>query len=86
MPRCKSCGAHIEYIVLESGKKAPVNVPNAIWSAKMGQNVVVKIVGRPGFVMRVPEDQGGITVPLIEVFTSHFATCPDAAIFRKGTN
>jgi len=82
MPRCRSCGAAIEWITLESGKKAPVNVPNAIWSAKMGENVVVKITGRPGFVMKVPDDGR----PLIEVFTSHFATCPNAEIHRKRSN
>ena len=81
MPTCKSCGAPIEYITMESGKKNPVNVPGAPWSAMMGENVVVKIRGRGGFVMKIP-DQG----PMIEVFRSHFATCPNAAMHRRAKN
>lgn len=78
MPKCKSCGAEIEFITLESGKKTPVNVPYAGWSAKMGETAVVKIHGHPGFVMKIPTDR-----PLIEVFTTHSATCPTAALHRK---
>lgn len=78
VPTCKSCGKRIEFITLESGKKAPVDLPGAAWSARMGENQIVKVRGRPGFVMKVPEEG-----PLVEVFTSHFVTCPDAQKFRK---
>jgi hypothetical protein len=78
-PHCKSCGAEIEFVEMESGKKNPVNIPNPTWSAMMGETVVVKIHGRPGFVMKVPDDGK----PLIEVFTSHFVTCPSAAQHRR---
>ena len=83
MPKCKSCGAEIQFITMESGKKNPVNIPGAYWGPMPGENVVVKIHGRPGFVMKSPGPTEKGAIPLIEVFTSHFATCPFAGQYRK---
>jgi len=69
---------------MESGKLNPVDVPGAYWTPMPGENVVVKIHGRPGFVMKSPPPNEQGAVPLIEVFRSHFATCPNAAAHRKG--
>ena len=79
MARCRSCKAEIIWEKLESGKPHPCDVPNAeYWSAMPGETVVVKIVGRPAFIMTVPEEG-----PLVEVFRTHFATCPDAKDWSK---
>jgi len=81
MAKCKSCDAEIAFVTMESGKKNPVDLPNPAWWPMPGENVVVKLFDRPGLVVKVPTDR-----PLIEVFRTHFATCPDAALHRKGRN
>jgi hypothetical protein len=80
MPSCKSCGAPIEFIKMESGKLNPVDAPGAAWLPMPGENVVVKIRGQPAFVMKAPTLEQG---PMIEVFRSHFTTCPNAGAHRK---
>ncbi len=79
MPRCKSCRKPIEYLTLESGKKIPVDLEiTPAWSGLMGQNAIIKIHDRPAFAARIPKEG-----PFIELFITHFATCPNAAAHRK---
>lgn len=79
MPKCRSCGAVIDWVELESGKKMPVDAqPRPTWCPLPGELVIVKVYGKPAFVVTVPTDE-----PLVKVGVSHYATCPDADEWRK---
>jgi len=72
---CKSCDAPIMWVTTESGKKMPLDrvpVPDG--------NVVLRGVDEPVAVYVTDKR------PAIEGerrYTSHFATCPNAASHRK---
>lgn len=67
MPNCKSCGAPIVWGETQSGKKMPLDT-------KMEQRYVFKQdIGYPS----------GDAIVLVNTYTSHFATCPNAAKHRK---
>ena len=79
MAKCRSCEALIDWVEMESGRKMPVDrMPRPYWAPLPGQTLVVKVVGKPAFVVVAPTDQ-----PLIKVGVSHFATCPDSKTWRK---
>ena len=85
MPKCRSCGATIDWVEMNTGAKMPVDAqPRPTWCPLPGQTVIVKVYGKPAFVTKVPEDE-----PLVKVGVSHFATCPNADEHRgkgKGTH
>ena len=65
---CRACGAKIAFVQTRVGKAAPVNLP-----------------AKKVFIMK-PDGMTSNCEPIFEVvegFESHFATCPDAAKFRK---
>jgi len=79
MPKCKSCGAEIEWWTTTDGKKMPVDVsPAPYWCPMPGATVVLKVAGRQAIVVKVPTDR-----PMAEVRLSHFATCPQGAQWSK---
>lgn len=81
MATCRSCGALIDWVEMESGNKMPVDrEPRPSWCPLPGQTVVLKVHGRHSIVVRVPEN-----APLVRVGISHFATCPNADEHRKET-
>lgn len=80
MAKCRSCKKEIDWVEMESGKKMPVDaMPRPYWCPLPGETLVVKVVGKPAFVVTSPTDR-----PLVTVGVSHFATCPDADQHRKG--
>ena len=82
MAKCRSCGALIDWVEMEGGKKMPVDrEPREMWNPMPGAMMIVKIHGKYSFVMKCPDDP---LVPLIRVGISHFATCPNADEHRKG--
>lgn len=67
MATCSSCGAEIIWTVTAAGKRMPVD-------AKPEKRVAIR-----------PNDSDPLT-PLsrvVDVFVSHFATCPNAARHRS---
>jgi hypothetical protein len=70
--QCRACGAPIKWLRMPSGKAMPVDA---------------KAVRRAGTAVLWRED-GRQALPGADGYTegheSHFATCPDAARFRRG--
>ena len=72
---CNSCGAPVRWcLIKKTGRKMPINTiptPDA----------------RPGFVLRVGGEAELATDEdrrlLREIYTSHFATCPQAHVWRQ---
>jgi len=82
MSKCRSCGAEIRWIELESGRKIPCNAsPEPYWSPSPGETRVVVFAStlkRPAFVVQIPDDRA-----LVSILTPHWATCPQADEWRK---
>jgi len=79
MAKCNSCGAPIEWITMKTGKRMPVNImPSPYWAPCPGETMVMEINGGKGEVVVLPTDR-----PFIQLFVPHWATCPDAATWRK---
>ena len=78
--RCKSCGAEIFWIMMQTGKKMPVDAtPMTYWAKKEGQE---KIVTPNGEVISC-ELTGDLQNSTGIGYISHFATCPDAKNHRR---
>ena len=78
--KCRSCGALIYWAKTASGKSIPVNVlpvhrGNVLltWSNRRRELMAT--------VLAVPGD----AQPWRNVYTSHFATCPQADAHRRGS-
>ena len=75
---CRSCGAPIMFIRLTSGKENPVDVDSL--THVVPDSAGTSYVTITGDVIKGREvEDGGI-----QAYTSHFATCPNAAMHRKG--
>ena len=78
--KCRSCGAEIKWMKTTAGKWIPVDVPGvAFVEDPAGDELFV--VNCLGAVMRGRRRQGSGAFPI--GYTSHFATCPNAAAHRK---
>ena len=91
MARCRACQAEIEFIDTKAGKKMPVDrerrrlavTPDGRdigVSCENGETVHGKLMDPCE-----PRLMNGLGVPyvVIDVWVSHFATCPQADRFRK---
>lgn len=78
--KCKSCGANIEWVTTENGKKIPVNI-NCI-PAVEDPTGNINGVTYDGKVIKCRAVMAG-TEGSIKVRISHFATCPQANQWRK---
>jgi hypothetical protein len=79
MATCKSCGALIDWVEMDTGSSMPIDrEPRPTWCPLPGQLVVLKVYGKPAIVVQVPTDE-----PLAKVGVSHFATCPHADRHRR---
>jgi hypothetical protein len=70
---CRSCGDEVFWIESETGKKMPVD-------AKPEKRIILMQQGGVP-VLSVPD--GNPIGKVVDVYTSHFATCPDATKWRK---
>lgn len=81
MSRCKSCMAEIVWCVTTNGKRMPVDaLPDP------GGNIVLSTMDgelHDGDTVDVDSGPCLMDPPGTIRLTSHFATCPDAATFRK---
>ena len=88
----KGCGAEIEWVeVLKSGKVMPIDVgprPDgnirklATTNASTGNRQVEYVKKGPG--VEFPTLAGAVSGdPTVELYVSHFATCPHASEHRK---
>lgn len=74
--RCRGCPAPVIWVVLDSGKRMPVDeVPHAGGNVKIWESRGVQC----GRVLGPLE----VEMSTDELHTSHFVTCPDAASFRR---
>lgn len=78
---CKRCGAPIRMIKTRSGKFMPVDSEPV--SIIVDQKSRAFYVTLGGDVIRGARQTGFPTGNEVAAFTSHFATCPAAAEFRK---
>lgn len=74
-PVCRSCGAPIRWARTRAGKAVPLDAEPAD-----DGNVVLQEDGTARVLTRRQMDGGGVAAPR---YTSHFATCPDAARHRR---
>lgn len=77
MSKCRSCGAEIRWIRMASGKNMPVDNKPISYRADLHGDLV--LVTQDGKVARAVFDPDGGHIG----YTSHFATCPNAAGHRK---
>jgi hypothetical protein len=73
LANCKSCGAPIRWIRMTSNKMMPID-------AQPSPAGTVEIVDGYGYVVKTKEPS---LLPGEERYTSHFATCPNAAQHRQ---
>lgn len=74
MPKCKSCGADITWVKTASGKSMPLDV-------KSEKRFIFLSAGQ-----KSAYEYQGVSAPdavMYDTYTSHFATCPNAAQHRK---
>lgn len=79
MSTCKSCGAEIRWVKTMAGKNMPMDTEPT-------KGFVIVHAGDGGW--KLEGDGGGYshseaTARQVEVYTSHFATCPNADEHRK---
>jgi hypothetical protein len=75
---CRSCGAHVIWVLTKAGKGMPLDAkPSA------AGNLVLEFPDDPRDAPSVrPVKPGDLSEGLAR-YTSHFATCPQAAQWRK---
>lgn len=86
--KCKSCGAAIEWVVTEKGKRMPVDFQR---SPKGNILLSQRGVGQPAVALYQSAEQietlkaqaAGRGEGWGGLFVSHFATCPNAGQHRK---
>lgn len=71
---CRSCGAPMRWVETSAGRRMPLDP-----DPSSAGNVVIEADGKARVLP--PVEAARYTG---EKFTSHFATCPDAARFRNG--
>lgn len=80
MSKCRSCGAEVIWIKMDSGKKMPCDATQKTYWAKMGGTQ--KIVTPNGEVISC-ELEGDMKDATGIGYTSHFTTCPYADKHRR---
>jgi hypothetical protein len=79
---CRSCGAKVTWVEnIKTGKKIPIDGHDiAFLSVGYHKDMNGHEVQAGHVQLSVPKECQGIDTPM---HTSHFATCPDAAKFRR---
>lgn len=80
MSKCRSCGADIIWIRMDSGKKMPCDAAQVTYWAKVGGTK--KIITPNGEVISC-ELQGEFANATGVGYISHFSTCPSADKHRR---
>ena len=75
MARCKACGAEIIWIKMSSGKAMPCD-PDPVRYTPDPNGELILVQGN-GRIVR------GVRGSNAAGYVSHFATCPQAGIFRR---
>lgn len=83
MAKCKSCGATIIWVGMQSGKSMPCDARQvAYWEDKKGEATIITPNGE---TVRATL-QAQRTPPTGVGFIPHWATCPQAQNFKKRGN
>lgn len=81
MSKCKSCGAEILWIKMQSGKAMPVDPKQVMyWKKQKGSEKVVTPNGEVVSCELVGDLQNATGIG----YVSHFSTCPFAGQHRRG--
>lgn len=79
MTACRSCGKPVVFARTASGKSSPFELdPNGLWTVESG---AARYLGAPSD-RPAQLELGVIAPPEPARYTSHFATCPQAAAWR----
>lgn len=84
MPKCKACGAPIDFIKTVSGSKMPVN-PRPL-QFEPDDTSKEKLITSNGKMVHCRIVKGGPWDPRKVGFRPHFATCPQAEELRRRKN
>lgn len=82
MAECGSCHAEIEWVVTESGARMPLDVASVEGGNLTFTGRTVN-GGREVRYMKRQGREGGLLAEPAPTYVSHFATCPDAAQYRR---
>lgn len=82
MPKCRGCGADIEWVQTASGRTMPVNPEYIDVIPGVGDTTVVTDDGH--IVRGYQRKEPGLFDEPVRGRVSHFATCPKAGNFRRG--
>lgn len=81
MSTCRSCGAKIHWIELESGKKMPCDPELITTDEAEPGDVLVTVTGK---TIKIPKTDELFSLQHTEEgYVSHFSTCPQADEWRK---
>lgn len=80
MARCKSCGAQIVWIKMQSGKTMPADPERVVYWAKPG--AAGRVITPNGEVVSCEFD-GDLNSATGVGYISHFSTCPNADKHRR---
>jgi hypothetical protein len=79
MSRCRSCDAPIRWAKTAAGKRMPLDVePVRTGNVQLGH-----VGGEEVAIVVGPADAVAAQAAGHEIYTSHFATCPNAAAHRR---
>jgi hypothetical protein len=83
MIACKSCGAEIVWCVTEQGKRMPIDAKPSdqgnvcMFECPETGTDMCRVISRDELATWSADEDG-------QMYTSHFATCPNAKRHRKG--
>ena len=80
MSKCKSCGAEIDWIVMKSGRRMPVDPEPVHFSIdKINHSGDITLITADGMAVTGFKDMSSRLIG----YLSHFATCPNADKHRR---
>lgn len=80
MAKCKACGAPIIWVGMQSGKSMPCDAQQVVyWQSKTGKSTVIT----PNGETYRADLTGDIELATGIGYIPHWATCPQAANFKK---
>ena len=85
MTVCRSCGAEIRFLTAwDTGRRHPVNLPYVqVIESASGPLTVVRGDGKVFRARRLEPGEPHWDQTVEQGYVSHFATCPDAARWRR---
>jgi len=84
LSRCRSCNAEIVWCKTEAGKMMPVDAVPDFEKGSIVLRPQPPVVGGKQAPPLAIQHVSSAQMPDDDLYTSHFATCPDAKKWRRG--